>query len=188
MNAVQGGQVACGKTSTFHLGTPVSLSWRPCSDRMWKLILLLFKMVLFMTRSLLRCCCRPEFSSCLKEEKAPFIVLHYPSSLITSTNIKLPSSTPEWGYGLLFVWFLVVNYIKMNRIVALLVLVFKTRIPQIPQMYKFIEITKCHTLFFKSLGIGKSFISICIGKVDLKCFKNYFSWWSFHLRDIVKWR
>lgn len=132
VNAVQGVQVACGKTSTFHLGTPVSLSWRPCSDRMWKLILLLFKMVLLMTRSLLRCCCRPEFSSCLKEEKAPFIVLHYPSSLITSTNIKLPSSTPEWGYGLLFVWFLVVNCIKMNRIVALLVLVFKTRIPQIP--------------------------------------------------------
>lgn len=38
--------------------------------------------------------------------------------------------------------------------------------------------------FFKILPIGKLFISICIEEVNLKYFKNYFSWWSFHLRGI----
>lgn len=60
----------------------------------------------------------------------PCVVLHHPSTLLSSSAIKLPSGTPERGYSLLFVWFLVGNYIKMSRIFASLILIFEITSPQ----------------------------------------------------------
>lgn len=55
------GQVVNGKTSTFHLGTAVSLSWQDV-----KLILLLFKIILLVTFEMLL------WTSCLKNKNALF--------------------------------------------------------------------------------------------------------------------
>lgn len=50
---------ARGWDSTLLLGTAVGLSWKHCSGRMWKVILLLFRMLLLVIKQPLRCCSGP---------------------------------------------------------------------------------------------------------------------------------
>lgn len=134
---------AGGKTSTFYLGTTVSLSWQDV-----KLILLLFKMVLLMTFEMLL------WTSCFGKKSALHCYASYwciiimPSYLMANSKIELPSSIQEWGYGLLFEWFLVVNYMEMSRIVLSLVLIFKTHSPQIPSIDKFVGVNEGCKWFF----------------------------------------